>query len=246
MTVLSILLSDVLVEEPLSQRIQFQNWGFVLFLICFFIIIYSISKGSVFLSLMIKNLFRKDVISAEQINNKFAIKFLLCLQTIILSSVFLFVCFSRKLEAFPETNIQMFQYLAGASLFFFLFLLYKFLSYNLVGNIFFKKEDNRKWNSDFTSLICLSGFILFIPTLLMFYVDETYILCCYFYLIFSIFVNFFIVCKVYLLFFYRKSLSLYFILYLCAQEVIPLYFLYRGVYYLFIIAQRDTLLCLPT
>ena len=249
MTILSILLSDVLVEESLSQRIQFQNWGFVIFLVCFFIIIHSISKGSALLHSMVKSLFRNnnnEDAFAEQIDNEFVIKLLLGFQTIILSSVFLFVCFSHQLYSFPETSVQMFQFLIRSSLLFILFLSYKFLSYSLVGSVFFEKEDVRQWNEDFTSLICLSGLVLFLPILFMFYVDGAYIICYYFCLIYFIFVILCAIYRVYLLFFHHKSLSLYFILYLCAQEMVPLYFLYKGLSYLFIIVQRDTLLWLPT
>ena len=250
MITLNILLSDVLIEEALSPRAQFQNWGFVLFLICFFIIIHSISKGSVLLSLMVKSLFKgnsKENVFAEQINNELVIKLLLGLQTIILSAVFLFVFTSHEAIPYQGTNIQMFQFLAGASLLSLFFLLYKLLSYNLAGNVFFRKEDVWQWNEDFTSLICLSGLVLFLPTLFIFYVDALYWICYYFCLIYFVFINLFIGCKVYLLFFHHKSFSLYFILYLCAQEMIPLYFLYKGLDYLFIIVQRDTtLLWLPT
>jgi len=247
MIVLIVLLSDILVGEPLSQRIQFQNWGFVLFLICFFITVHSLSKGTVLLSSMIKSLFRnnkKEKVFVEQINNELVIKLFLCLQTITLSSVFLFVYFSYQSELAPETNIQMFQFLLGVSLSFVLFLLYKFLSYNLVGNVFFNKEDVRQWNEDFVSLICLSGFILFLPTLFVFFIDGLSVFGYYFYLIFFIIVGFLIICRSYLLFFHQKSSLLYFILYLCAQEIIPLYFLYKGLGYLFIIVQKDTLLWL--
>ena len=244
---LCVLLSDILVGEPLSQRIQFQHWGFSLFLICFFITIHSFSKGTVLLSSMIKSLFRnnrKENIFTEQINNELVIKLFLCLQTIILSSIFLFVHFSHQSEFPLGANIQMFQFLIETSLFSILFLLYKFLSYNIVGNVFFKKENVQQWNEDFISLICLSGFILFIPTLFVFFVDGLSIFGYYFYLIFFIIIGFFIICRSYLLFFHHKSSLLYFILYLCAQEMIPLYFLYKGLGYLFIIVQKDTLLWL--
>jgi hypothetical protein len=77
--------------------------------------------------------------------------------------------------------------------------------------------------------------VLFLPTLVMFYVVEAYKWCFIFYLIYLIFVAFLLIYKVYVLFFSHKSHFLYFILYLCAQEIIPLYFLYKGFGYLIII-----------
>jgi hypothetical protein len=113
--------------------------------------------------------------------------------------------------------------------------LYKSLISNLVGSVFFQKEDIRQWNEYFTSLLGLSGFVLFLPTLLMFYIENFYYACFIFYLIYFIFVVILIFRKIYVLFFPRNILLLYFILYLCAQEIIPLYFLYKGLNYLFIV-----------
>ena len=250
MIILNILLSNTLIEEQLSQKVQFHNWGFILFLICFFITIYSLSKGIMLLQSMMKNLFKNnnnDNVFIEPINNDLLIRLFLGLQTIILSALFLFVYFSHHQSSSSlETNSLMFQFLIGTSFLLIIFLLYKFLSYNLVGNVFFKKEEIQQWNEHFASLICISGLILFLPILFMFYVDSIYVCCYYFCLIYFIFITFLTISKAYLLFFHQKSLSLYFILYLCAQEMIPAYFLYRGLDYLFIIVQRDTLLWLPT
>jgi hypothetical protein len=244
MTGLSLLLTDNLIQESISQKIQTQNWGFILFLVCFFIIIVSVSGGTILLSSMIRELFRKNErvsIFSETVNNEFIIKLLLTFETIILLSIICFSIFFHQLNPAFEESSQVFQLIGEACLLFIIFLAYKYLSCFVIAKIFFAKENFQQWKNNFTSIICLSGFILFIPALLLFYSGETYYFCQIFNLIYFIFISLLISYKVYVIFFPNKSLVLYFILYLCAQEIIPLYFLYRGVNYLFDIVQKGTL-----
>jgi hypothetical protein len=233
-----LLLPEILTSEPVSQRIQFQNWGFILFMVCFFIFVYALSTGSRLLPTMFKGLWldnARESIFAEQLKNELIFKLLLVLQTVVLCSLNLFA-FRLYQAGFPEeTTIEMFPFLIKACLFMLVFLLYKSFIYNLTGNIFFRKENVRQWNEYFMSILCLSGFVLFLPTLFLFYIEKIFYFCCIFYLIYFICIIILIFRKIYLLFFPRKTLLLYFILYLCTQEIIPLYFLYKGLNYLFII-----------
>jgi hypothetical protein len=193
---------------------------------------------------MTRELFRKnerESIFSEQINNEIFIKLLLILETIILLSFIFFNYFSHQSGSSIETSPQVFQFIGLTCLLFIAFFIYKYLSYVALSHIFFRKENLQQWNNNFISLICLSGFILFVPALLLFYVESAYYFCQIFALIYLIFIVLLIGYKVYVIFFSDKSLVLYFILYLCAQEIIPLYFLYRGLNYLFVIVQKDTL-----
>jgi hypothetical protein len=131
------------------------------------------------------------------------------------------------------------KFLGKISLALIAFFLYKFLSYTVLGAIFFKKDTVLQWNNDFFSLISLNGIFLFVPTLILFYIETAYIFCTYFMAIYLIFNLFFIFYKIYTLFFQGKQRLLYFILYICTQEIIPLYLVYRGLVYL--IAQKDTI-----
>jgi hypothetical protein len=228
-----------MLEEPFPQKVQFHNWGFILFLVCFFISAFTSNAGYKLLISMIKSLIEninRNSIFNEQVNNELVIKLLLCFQTILLLSIILFNGFLHNAELLNEADIQMFPFLGKASALIIVFLVYKSIVYNLVGNVFFSKDSIRQWNGYFMSLICISGFALFFPALLMFYFEKVYNLCCFFYLIYFIFTVILVFRKTYLLFFPHNALLLYFILYLCAQEIIPLYFLYKGLNYLFIIA----------
>jgi hypothetical protein len=238
MALFPLFFSNILTNEPISQRIQFQNWGFILFMVCFFIFIYAFNVGSKLLVSMIRGFWKNSMrerIFAGQINNELLIKLLLCLQTVVLCSINLFSFFLYQSDPSQEIVIEMFPFLTKTSLLILIFLLYKSLVYNLAGNIFFRKESIRQWNACFMSILCLSGFVLFLPTLFLFYIEKIFYFCCFFFLIYFIFIIILIFRKIYVLFFPRNILLLYFILYLCAQEIIPLYFLYKGLDYLFII-----------
>ncbi|MDR2087265.1 MAG: DUF4271 domain-containing protein [Dysgonamonadaceae bacterium] len=234
---LFIFLDFIFTEEPLSVRVHFHNWGFILFLICFFIFIHAFSTGPKLLYSMVKGLSgsnNRESIFAEQINNEFIIKVLLCLQTIILCSVNLFSYHIYQADISQEHSFQMFPFILKSSALILSFFLYKALVYSIAGNIFFTKESLREWNDYNFSIICISGFILFLPTLLLFYIEKIVSICFFFYVIYFILVIILVSRKIYVLFFPHKTLLLHFILYLCAQEIVPLYFLYKGLSVLFI------------
>jgi hypothetical protein len=227
----------IFMEEPLSPRIHFHNWGFILFLVCFFIFIQAINTGPKLLLSMFKGLTgssKRESIFAEQINNEFIIKILLCSQTIILCSINLFSYYIYQADTSQAPPPQMFPFILKASILILSFFLYKSLVHNIAGNIFFTKESLHEWNDYNFSIICLSGFTLFLPTLLLFYIEKILFICCFFYAIYFIIVIILIFRKVYVLFFTHKAQLLHFILYLCALEIVPLYFLYKGLKVLFI------------
>ncbi|MDR0680449.1 MAG: DUF4271 domain-containing protein [Dysgonamonadaceae bacterium] len=231
-------------EELLSEWPVIQNLGFVLFLFCFFISMQLLGKGRRLFYSMLHSLFRKksrQSIFFEPVDNEMISKLLLSFQTIILSSIFIYCSFSHASDVPFETVVQLFWLLGIASALIIVFFLYKFLSNILIGIIFFQKESVHLFAYNIFSIISLSGLVLFIPTLLIFYVKEAYYFCYYFNLIYFFFVEMLIVYKIYMIFFHDKRLLLYFILYLCAQEIVSLYLSYRALVYLFIKLQKSTL-----
>ena len=227
---------------PISVRNDADNWGFILFFICFFIIVSIINNRNRFLLSMFSGLFRnKDRHSMfyETVTNENLNKFMLSVQTILLLSI-IFYCYALHESFLSLTTLtQMLLFLGKSSLLLIIFFLYKFITYSITGNIFFKKETVIQWNDDFFSITALNGIFLFLPVLILFYVESAFYICIYFFVFYLIINMIFIFYKIYSLFFRRKHLLLYFILYLCAQEIIPLYLVYRGIVYL--ITQKDTI-----
>jgi hypothetical protein len=230
--------------DPISVKNDMNNWGFILFLVCFFIFVYIVSQRIKLLFSMASGLFRnkdRQSIFFETVNNEFLNKFLLGFQTTILASIILYCQAVHEQVFSSESPFRMFLFMGISSLILLVFILYKFLTYTFIGNVFFKKDVIHQWNDNFFSLICLSGNVLFFPALILFYVEQAYFFCMYFIFIYLFFITIVIFYKIYVLFFQGKRLLLYFILYLCTQEIIPLFLIYRGLTYLFIIVQKDTL-----
>jgi len=229
-------------NNPIAVRYDTNNWGFILFFICFFIIVNIISNRNRFLFSMFSGLYRnKDRHSMfyETVANETLNKIFLSLQTIFLLSIISY-CYAVHEHFLSVTNLtQMLLFLGKCSLALIVFFFYKFLAYSIVGIIFFRKEMVNQWNNEFFSLISVNGIFLFLPTLILFYVENIYIFCIYFLIFYLVLNLFFVFYKVYTLFFQGKQRLLYFILYLCTQEIIPLYLVYRGLVYL--IAQKDSI-----
>jgi hypothetical protein len=225
-----------LTEEPIAGRTETQNMGFILFLVCFFILIYQVSKNSKLLLAMTGKLFgnRSQTTSSEIFIGQFPNILLFCIQTILLTSIVIY-CNAINSGIFQvESSSRMFVYLGLTALLLGIFIGYKYLAYAFIGYIFFDKEVEQRWNDTFSSAICLSGVILFFPTLVLFYVEEIYPYGVYLIGLYFIFIQIVLLYRQFVLFFNKKSGLLYFILYLCVQEIIPLFLLYIGFVYLFL------------
>jgi len=227
---------------PVAIKNEANNWGFILFFICFFILISVIGNKNKFLRSMFSGLFRnkdRHNIFYETVTNETLNKFFLSLQTILLLSIVLY-CYASHENFLSVTSLtQMLLFIGQCSLILIIFFAYKFLAYLAAGAIFFKKDAIQQWNEDYFSLISLNGILLFLPVLILFYVETAYTFCVYFMSFYFIFNLIFIFYKLYTLFFHKKQRLLYFILYLCTQEIIPLYLVYRGFVYL--IEQKDSI-----
>ena len=231
-----------LINNDINIKIAANNWGFIIFFVCFFIIVSVISSRNKFLLYLFSRLYRnkeRNSMFYETLTNESLSKIFLSFQTIILLSI-IFYCYAIHANYLTITKLtDMLLFLGKISLVLVIFFLYKFLTYSSIGIIFFNKEMTIQWNDDFLSLISINGIFLFLPALIIFYVETLYTFCLYF-LSFYLFLNLiFIFYKIFTIFFYKKQRLLYFILYLCAQEIIPLYLVYRGFVYL--IEQKETI-----
>ena len=226
---------DMLSENLLSEWPVAQNWGFIIFLVCFFVSARLFEGRRQLLSSMLNRLFRENErqsIFSDSISNELISKILLSLQTIVLLAIIFYRVLSPLQYSFSETNSQLFLALGEIVLIFIVFILYKFLSAWIVGLVFFHRDDVDRWNETFFSLISICGLVLFIPALLMFYIEEAHFFY-YFVLLYLFLVEIFVFYKIYSIFFHHKGLLLHFILYLCAQEIAPLYLAYRATVYFF-------------
>jgi hypothetical protein len=226
----------MMTEKLVSEWPVAQNWGFTIFLVCFFVSMLLFEGRRKLLSSMLIHLFQeknhRQSIFSESVDNEFISKLFLCLQTAILSAIIIYCAVVHETDFHFESIRQLFNILAISSLLIIAFILYKFLSTMVVGSIFFQKENIQQWNETFFSLVSLNGVALFIPALLMFYLNEAYFLI-YIVLVYLFLVELLIIYKIYVIFFQHTSHLLYFILYLCGQEIVPLYLAYKGIVYFY-------------
>jgi hypothetical protein len=225
----SALLLMQLSEQPIAGRTQTQNMGFILFVVCFFILIYQVGNSKLLLA-MAGKLFgnKSQTVSSEIFTGQFLNILLFCVQTILLTSIILY-CKVVDEDVFQmESPSEMFAFLGLASLLLGLFITYKYLIYAFIGYIFFDKEIEQRWNDTFSSAICVSGVILFFPALILFYVEQIDTYGVYLILLYFIFIQIVLLYRQYVLFFSKKGGLIYFILYLCTQEIVPLFLLYKG------------------
>ena len=161
------LVTDSVFSQPVDlmnnlivNRSEVNNWGFIIFFICFFIVTNIISNSDKFLLSMFNGLFRnKDRQSMfyEAVTNENLNKLFLCFQTILMLSM-IFYCYAIHKQFLSITTLtQMLLFLGKCSLVLVAFFLYKFFTYSIIGAVFFKKETVTQWNEDFFSLIGLNG-----------------------------------------------------------------------------------------
>lgn len=223
-----------LIEYPLPEKGDVLSWASLFFVACLFINVYFGSIKPRFLLFMADGLLHqkeRHSIFFETINHEFRDKFLLLFQTFILLSLTIYTYIARNFSGFTVGNFFTITGIVFLSLCIFYF--YKYITYKIIGWTFFDKEQLLQWSNSFPSLMGFIGIFIFIPTLILFYVDPTYQLC--FYVIILVLSAGFItnLFTLYRIFFQKKNSFFYFILYLCGQEIIPLFLLYKGIVYVF-------------
>jgi hypothetical protein len=222
-------------ENILSEWPVAQNLLFVLFVLCFLACMQFVGNSSRLFTSMLHRLFRNQERQSfsQTVNNEFLIKLTLCLQTILMASILIYCIFSHTMNLPFETTSQLVRTLGGTAGIILLFVLYKFLTNNGVGLVFFQWESMQLWNNLSFSIVSLSGMVLFFPALLIFYFPDTYYIYAILALLYFLFIEILTFYKIYKIFFHRKSSLLYFILYLCAQELLPLFCVYKTLAYFY-------------
>jgi hypothetical protein len=235
MIFISTIFTTLLPEEPISGRVQTQNMGFILFMLCFFILIYQVGRNTKLLLAMGGKLLgsRSQAISFEVFTGQSLNIMLFCIPTVLLASIILYCKGVSDGILLMELSAEMFAFLGFTFLLLGLFIVYKYLTYAFISYIFFDKETERRWNDTFSSAICVSGVILFFPALILFYTEQIDAYGVYFVLFYFIILQILLLYRQFELFFNKKGGWIYFILYLCTLEMIPLFLLYKGFVYYF-------------
>ena len=155
-------------------------------------------------------------------------------QSLFLCSLALFL-FSRNLNlignytgALPNIGV------ISAILFMLVaYYLFKQIMYATLGSIFIKTDRYRNWRVGYVASTALWGVLLYVPVLWVSFVGK------YEKVAMILFAALFVGWRLLMIYktiriFNLKSIgALYILLYLCAQEILPLFFLYEGLKYLY-------------
>jgi len=165
--------------------------------------------------------------------NEVLVRIFVVFQSLLLCSLTIFM-FSRTYGYIDAPDISG-NLLAIGVIFavLFLFYLFKQLLYKLLGTTFATQKQYQAWQTGYRAVTDFWGILLYIPVVFLVVADTAV------WIPFSLFILLYILCRTAI--FYRTTRLfsitgvgfLYIILYLCAQEILPLFFLYEGVNYLY-------------
>ena len=153
-------------------------------------------------------------------------------QTLLLCSVFFFLVYSRTTASQYWFLYSEFILLIVIFLILCLFYLLKRCLYFVYGRTVSGKDKFRLWQNNYNAVFFIWGISLYLPVLwLMFdHIHLTGILILF--VLSYILFRFYIIYIKFYIFYHKNTGLLYFSLYLCAQEIIPLLFLYESLNYL--------------
>ena len=159
-----------------------------------------------------QNLFESNV------KDSFLFRIYLLIQPLFLCSVILYVEMKNLGKVDFSDPLLVLTCIGINFLVFAIFFIVKQLFYFLWGYVFAEKEQYDNCRSCYNSIFSLWGVSLYLPSLWIVFVGNKHILP---------------VIMIIRIFHIRNKGIFYISLYLCAQEILPLYFLYRGIVYLY-------------
>lgn len=123
---------------------------------------------------------------------------------------------------------------------FLFYQLRQFINY-ILGIVFTEKNQYEFWKSNYNAIIGSWGVMLYVPVLWLVFVGSDQIIPVVFFFILYVLCRFVIIYKTVRIFHKKNTSFLYINLYLCAQEILPLLFLYEGMVYLYNFIEKSTL-----
>ncbi|MDR1258063.1 MAG: DUF4271 domain-containing protein [Tannerellaceae bacterium] len=166
--------------------------------------------------------------------NETAFRRFMTFQSLFLFSVAAFLI-GRSYEYIPDYRTIEMNLLAIGVIFVFLsaFYLFKQLLYNICGFIFAGTDLYKTWRTGYTASTGLWGVLLYIPVLCLAFTGMTVWIPLFTLLLLYLVWRIVVIYKTVYIFNIRGVGFIYIILYLCAQEILPVIFLYEGIVYLY-------------
>ena len=183
---------------------------------------------------------RQNLFDATVKENLF-FKSFLKFQTLLLCAIFFYLVYITFFQINDQTIISSFILLGVFFFILILFYLFKNFLYIFYGRVFCEKSRYKLWNTNYDTLSYLWGITLYLPVLWLMFNNNSLKTVSLLYL-FSYTLYRISVIYITIRIFYNKNGGILFLTsYLCAQEIIPLLFLYEGLNYLQNVIETSTL-----
>jgi len=204
---------------------QSENWVFLILLVLFFLLIYSISNSGSLIAETIKSFFqtkeRSSIFSKATVND-FRLRLLLVIFSIGVMSLYVYLMIYKPENPF---SIKIYCYiLIITGLFFFI----KSLIFDVIGYVFLTPASLKMAKESYSNVIAILGVSLFPLLILQIYIpsnlnDIPEIIS----LIMCLGACILVIIKLFQIFFQKTVASFYILLYLCTLEILPLIVLYQ-------------------
>jgi hypothetical protein len=204
---------------------QTENWVFVVLMLLFFLLIYSVSQSSGYISDTIKTFFqvkeRSSIFSKATVNDS-RFRFLFILFAIIVLSLYVYF-FLHKIDR-PFTMHEFWLILVVTSL----YLILKLFLFNIIGYVFLNQNNLKVAKESYFNILSFLGITLYPLLFVQIYLLESLIgITKVMSLIACIIAAILVIIKLFQIFFQKLLASFYILLYLCTLEILPLIILFK-------------------
>lgn len=162
-------------------------------------------------------------------------------QTLLLCSIFIF-SLAVKYKYFIQPDLTTILLTIGILfIFLFLFYLFKKAVYAVFGYIFTERSAYKMMFTNYQALFCTWGIFLYIPVLWILLIGQHLLIAISAMTISYLLFRAILIYRFIYIFFNKNTGLLFLSLYLCAQELIPLVFLYEGLIYIYNIIEKNNI-----
>ena len=204
---------------------QTESWVFIILVILFFLLGYSVSRSAGLISETAKNFFqvkeRSSIFSKASVTD-LRYQLLLILFSIGVLSLYAYLMIFKQTNPFSIRIYSYFLILTGV------FFGIKSLLFDLIGYIFLTPSSMKMAKESYFNILSILGIILFPLLILRIYIPVDY---SYIPEIISLFVCLggciLVIIKLFQIFYHKIVASFYILLYLCTLEILPLIILYK-------------------
>jgi len=183
---------------------------------------------------------RQSIFGTTEKDNFFFNAFM-TFQVLLLCSIFIFsLAVEYKLFKIPDPSMT-FAVTGALLIILFVFFLFKKALYALFGHIFADNEATKMVFTNHLAILCTWGIFLYFPVLWVLLIGEYFFIA-----IIVVFISYLafraiLAYRFFYIFFNKNTGLLFLSLYLCAQEIIPLVFLYEGLIYMYNIIEKNNI-----